>query len=649
MALPGRLGDEEDSLLSTEQVNAISTRVNSILAKCKREKPEERDLVEAVSKFSPFAKKVSDFVPPPIPANPSTSLFDSCLIRETVEFLPPVEAGSFREGSLLWNLQLAAAGLEGSEISCRPAASEMDGCKKRVYTVRHELHDASIISFLRVITLVDSLQAFSKCYYYGGEEGIASGARCSRCANAFFFAIHSIIEEWWSALDQFFSSSDASLLRLQLFIPAFERLFSGLVGCCQDLFTSGAKGKHLFAVVKEKVNSSSGDPFAHERFLFLQHRCTEEYEQLVREVVTVGRWGDEREQRWVVAPAEFTQGERDAVDRLLLYQSMIRSVGPWSLYEECLATGAKGASISESLCLVSGWLFRLLIERENLWEHFEAFSNFYLLGKEAIFSCFLQVSSPYLSLSTHKVPVARIGALFRSCLPPGDCIADGRDVRLFVASQSYLEELQRLLSNSAGPQGFRSFHGGSSTTVSEAISLSYQVPQLLHQTVFSDSVVLKFQFLFRHLLLCWQLERAATQSSLQHPFVRHRLLTLIVGVRRYLVEHVVNPGWKKFWSFARALIDQPGVDILDLLSKGMDEFLDSSMRGCFLTNARLLRFFTRIVRCCQQQISSIDLDEFSLAVRVLIDSLAYNSSTDANRNMETLLCLINFNDFYTQT
>jgi len=151
------------------------------------------------------------------------------------------------------------------------------------------------------------------------------------------------------------------------------------------------------------------------------------------------------------------------------------------------------------------------------------------------------------------------------------------------------------------------------TLAINALCLDYTVPFPL-SLVISRSTLMRYQIIFRFLLHLKHIERVLSSMWLDqklpvwrkplpnHPdldkwrnkvfLLRARMLALVQQILSFTTLDVLEPNWKKFEDRIR---DIRTVD--DLLRDHVD-FLDTCLKGCMLTNPKLLKAYSKLIVTC---------------------------------------------------
>ncbi|KAJ5077069.1 gamma-tubulin complex component 2 [Anaeramoeba ignava] len=178
----------------------------------------------------------------------------------------------------------------------------------------------------------------------------------------------------------------------------------------------------------------------------------------------------------------------------------------------------------------------------------------------------------------------------------------------------------------------------------DAFSLDYEVKWPV-SLVINRKALTKYQIIFRHLFNCKKIEKqicdtwAAQQSTKEIDLelallgaytLRQKMLYFLQHLQYYMHFEVIEQNWKKF--IAR-LADVSSVDELMLYH---NDFLDSCLKECLLTNPRLLRIMSKLLMTCEifsthttrltESLTVTKHDELPLESRLPSFSSQYNDS-----------------------
>ncbi|OIR56888.1 MAG: gamma-tubulin complex component 2 [Amphiamblys sp. WSBS2006] len=256
----------------------------------------------------------------------------------------------------------------------------------------------------------------------------------------------------------------------------------------------------------------------------------------------------------------------------------------------------------------------------------------------------------------------------------GDCF-----LRCSFASESLSQHLLRVLSGDGGrkteERGARVFHSFEAFTLDFTASFPLNI-------VLSQKTISKYQLVFRQLFLLHFFKRAmagmwakgtkpfglSPELAKQSCLFKRKILGFIDTLQFFLSLDVLERRWKIFEGKAEQAEDIEG------FVTAHDEYLDSSLRECMLTNPKLIEITATMWGVCKEfcdEHSRIEteclcvaegeglvssalgrVDElsrrFDKTLRVLIDGLHFYSTADYDYHLGALAARLDFNGFYSR-
>ncbi|CAG8631276.1 3384_t:CDS:10 [Acaulospora morrowiae] len=230
--------------------------------------------------------------------------------------------------------------------------------------------------------------------------------------------------------------------------------------------------------------------------------------------------------------------------------------------------------------------------------------------------------------------------------------------------------------------------GKQTLTGIEALTLDYIVTFPL-SLVISRKALTKYQLLFRHLLFLKHVEQLLCHTWTEHAksfywrrgsshpsletwksrvfALRQRMLVFVQQFTYYVTSEVLEPQWRNLEA------NLSKVSTVDQVLQYHSDFLDTCLKECMLTNAKLLRIYSKLVYTCvlfsnytekftKSLISQVDStsnlsmdqqertlrkfeDNFIYHIKLLIEALNFYSATETVQ----FLCLVvrlDYNLFY---
>ncbi|KAH9259689.1 hypothetical protein BASA81_002111 [Batrachochytrium salamandrivorans] len=270
-----------------------------------------------------------------------------------------------------------------------------------------------------------------------------------------------------------------------------------------------------------------------------------------------------------------------------------------------LSRNVTGAEIERLFSQANTHVLDELRVKHALPQLLRCFKRFFLLEQGDFFSHFLDVAQGELATPTRQdggrlqvlLPVLlRETAAQSSELDPFlDCfscklVSEAIDV--------HVDRIQNSLSDSN--------HHSSSTESDMEQLLCVDVFAMDFSPRFPVSLVLtrrsitKYQLLFRHLFRCKHAERVLGRvwQTLRHETMSpgtslvQRMTQFLQSFAYYVAFEVIEPRWQVLWPQVLSATN------IDSLLQAHEDFLDSCLKECLLTNPRLIRQFSKLLRLC---------------------------------------------------
>ncbi|THC97708.1 hypothetical protein EYZ11_002814 [Aspergillus tanneri] len=362
-------------------------------------------------------------------------------------------------------------------------------------------------------------------------------------------------------------------------------------------------------------------------------------------------------------------------------------------------------------------LLNLLLTKNSLTTRFRSLKHYFFLDRSDFFSYFLELGASELRKTAQNVNENKLQSLLDLVLrQPGSIAAQDpfkEDVKIRMNRVGLTKWLMQVVSVSgidqdnpeAGMEKYQApqTHGEDDKNILgyEALELDYSVPFPL-SLVISRKTVLRYQLIFRHLLSLRHLENQLVScwldqskcSGWRHKSSDRRLemwkrrawslrSKMLVFVQQHLyfcTAEVIEPNWQNLMDRVNGT-DADGSEVtvngtkqvnrtVDELMQDHVDFLDTCLKECMLTQAKLLKIHSKLMICCNMFahwiVSSVtrglvladpDLagkvpgsdnrsydpsrvakleenlkkyeDHFSRHVRILLDSLNYFAATES--------------------
>lgn len=193
--------------------------------------------------------------------------------------------------------------------------------------------------------------------------------------------------------------------------------------------------------------------------------------------------------------------------------------------------------------------------------------------------------------------------------------------------------------------------------------------------VVSKEAISKYQIIFRFLLAILSISKRLTTKLVLSKFSpelqkvlacsKQAMLQFVLNLQSYLAYQVLQP---QFDVMAKNMDHANGLDRIIALHTN---YLDTCLRECLLTNAKLVQLLAGVFSACEkfglllealvQPGTALPAEEeiasqagqlhqyFSKNVRVLLEALQYYSARDSDHYLGNLLTQLDFNSFYYAT
>ncbi|KAH8424635.1 gamma-tubulin-complex subunit SPC97 [Aspergillus melleus] len=292
-------------------------------------------------------------------------------------------------------------------------------------------------------------------------------------------------------------------------------------------------------------------------------------------------------------------------------------------------------------------LLNLLLTKNSLTTRFRSLKHYFFLDRSDYFSFFLEIGGPELRRPAQAVNVSKLQSLLDLVLrQPGSIAAQDpfkEDVKVRMNKVGLTKWLMQVVSVSgidqdnpeAGMQVAQS-HVEDDKNINgfEALELDYSVPFPL-SLVISRKTVLRYQLVFRHLLSlrhhenllvgCWLDQSKSTcwrhKSSDRRVEVwkrrawslRSKMLIFVQQLLYFCTAEVIEPNWQNLMDRVNGA-DAQGSEVtvngikqanrtVDELMQDHVDFLDTCLKECMLTQAKLLKIHSKILMCCNMYTS----------------------------------------------
>lgn len=281
----------------------------------------------------------------------------------------------------------------------------------------------------------------------------------------------------------------------------------------------------------------------------------------------------------------------------------------------------------------------------------------FLVDRADMLEAFLDLAGEDLRKSPAEVPLALLQGHWELAVRNGPLSESA--VTVAWTQLPLADHLLRIISGSdAGAGEGRSVRSIDVLTVKMAAEFPVSL-------VLTDKTLAKYELIFRLQLQLIDVSRVLAQMptpvSTSLALLRRSMLAFVTGYRSYISQHVLSS------RFERLLVAMENAAGLDGIVAAHEGFLDSCLRECLLTNAKLVQLVAMVVSTCYKFVHLAGgLDEgktavlgehYSKYVRALLEALQYYAARDCDhylgmlrgvltRVLGNLMSRLDYNSFY---
>ncbi|KAJ5923991.1 hypothetical protein N7466_008178 [Penicillium verhagenii] len=291
-------------------------------------------------------------------------------------------------------------------------------------------------------------------------------------------------------------------------------------------------------------------------------------------------------------------------------------------------------------------LLNLLLTKNSLTTRFRSLKHYFFLDRSDFFSYFLELSASELRKPARVVNEGKLQSLLDLVLrQPGSIAANDpfkEDVKVRMNKIGLTKWLMQVVSVSGidqdHPEAAIEKQQASAAQAADdekdivgfdALELDYTVPFPL-SLVISRKTVLRYQLIFRHLLSLRHLETLLVTSwadqnkmtSWRHKSsdrrlemwkrrawnLRAKMLVFVQQLLYFCTSEVIEPNWVGLMDRVNGA-DAEGSEVtvngtkqvnrtVDELMQDHVDFLDTCLKECMLTQAKLLKIHSKLMTCC---------------------------------------------------
>ncbi|KAL2857485.1 Spc98 family-domain-containing protein [Aspergillus pseudodeflectus] len=290
-------------------------------------------------------------------------------------------------------------------------------------------------------------------------------------------------------------------------------------------------------------------------------------------------------------------------------------------------------------------LLNLLLTKNSLTTRFRSLKHYFFLDRSDFFSYFLELGASELRKPAKNVNESKLQSLLDLVLrQPGSIAAQDpfkEDVKVRMNKIGLTKWLMQVVSVSgidqdnpeAALEKYQAPQAGGDDDKDiigfDALELDYSVPFPL-SLVISRKTVLRYQLIFRHLLSLRHLETMLSSAWLDQTKIlgwrhkssdrrlelwkrrawnlRSKMLVFIQQLLYFCTAEVIEPNWQKLMDRVNGT-DADGSEVtvngtkqvnrtVDELMQDHVDFLDTCLKECMLTQAKLLKIHSKLLTCC---------------------------------------------------
>ncbi|KAF4771457.1 hypothetical protein HAV15_004253 [Penicillium sp. str.  len=359
------------------------------------------------------------------------------------------------------------------------------------------------------------------------------------------------------------------------------------------------------------------------------------------------------EKRYTIRENEVPPQLKSVQDKVLLagkYLNVVRECGGVDVSKEVkdvpktLDDPRFLDNVNSAYTYANASLLNLLVTKNSLTTRFRSLKHYFFLDRSDFFSYFLELGASELRKPARAVNEGKLQSLLDIVLrQPGSVAALDpfkEDVKVRMNKIGLTKWLMQVVNVSgvnqdgaeAEKQQVSAVHSADEDKDIlgfDALELDYSVPFPL-SLVISRKTVLRYQLIFRHLLSLRHLETLLVTSwadqnktiSWRHKSsdrrleiwkrrawnLRAKMLVFVQQLLYFCTAEVIEPNWVGLMDRVNSVhADASGVEENDMkqVNRTVDElmqdhvdFLDTCLKECMLTQAKLLKIHSKLVTCC---------------------------------------------------
>ncbi|KAI0150437.1 Spc98 family-domain-containing protein [Xylariaceae sp. FL1272] len=280
-------------------------------------------------------------------------------------------------------------------------------------------------------------------------------------------------------------------------------------------------------------------------------------------------------------------------------------------------------------------LMTLLLTTHALPARLRSLKHYFFLDPSDYFTYFLELSASELRKSVDKVNTVKLQSLLDLVLrQPGSIVSLDpfkEDVHVEMNKVGLIKMLQRVVNitgieqgDSLQPLSGQAVENDENASGFTSLQLDYHVPFPV-SLVISRKTVWRYQAIFRYLLSLRYLESQLSTTWHTHNnsivwnhkssikkleiwkrrvwTLRARMVVFVQQLLYFCTLEVIEPNWQSLLSRLKAKdgsLDGSGKPdrTVDELMQDHVDFLDTCLKGCMLTNGKLIRIHSKLMQTC---------------------------------------------------
>lgn len=389
-------------------------------------------------------------------------------------------------------------------------------------------------------------------------------------------------------------------------------------------------------ISKDKVKDDFNDVYWEQRYSLHHHTVPSFLEPYKEKILLAGKYLNVLRECYINVEMDESVDDLTKATNMLSFSEAVKVVD-----------GAKFIELVDSRYLKSNRiLLDLLLKDIKLLDRLRSIKTFFLLGLSDYLTHFLDISSTHLCKPVSQISMSKITSLLElvvrtpSTASSSDPYKD--DLLIEMSPLSLFDQLLKInsmvgidmkkhMENIRAGKPFRiedSLAAEESAAFVledsgplkgiDAFTLGYSVTFPL-SLVLNKKIMTKYQIIFRHLFKCKYLERclgsawleetkalgkhskplssSENNTIIQLSALRGKMLHFIQQLIYFMFFEVIDPNWNLMQASIR-----DAVTIEDLL-QAHDDFLDTCLKECMLTNPKLIVIFSSLISTCHAFVS----------------------------------------------